>query len=296
MTWETFYDRFWDWSESTQINRVSSLREFGPSDEVCEVAEAFSDKKVASRFIRKAIAAGVTFNADDIYNLEGVVEDKLHEEMLRKLTGNMNWDTFYEHFYDWPDDVQIENAKAQKDFGDPEQVCEIASNFINEKDATVFVKNALANGVKFTAKQISDDLVNCVEESFVPVLVKAASTHFNEDEFDMVSSYLSETDQRKVAETCGIEFEEEFEEEEFQEVVAPPRRRGFSPFGFVGALFLAFLGVGGKKKKGYHNGHCDGDCAHCPPHYGYRYGRWYYGRHHQYGCQFGGNHGGGGMN
>lgn len=47
--------------------------------------------------------------------------------------------------------------------------------------------------------------------------------------------------------------------------------------------------LGGTEKK--HNGHCDGDCAHCPPHYGYRYGRWYYGHHHQYGCEFGGNKG-----
>lgn len=35
------------------------------------------------------------------------------------------------------------------------------------------------------------------------------------------------------------------------------------------------------------------DCANCPPHYGYRYGRWYYGHGHIYGCQRGGNRGGG---
>ena len=33
---------------------------------------------------------------------------------------------------------------------------------------------------------------------------------------------------------------------------------------------------------------CDGDCANCPPHYGYRYGRWYYGHGHTRGCQRGG--------
>ena len=37
--------------------------------------------------------------------------------------------------------------------------------------------------------------------------------------------------------------------------------------------------------------YCNGDCAHCPPHYGYRYGRWYYGHGHQHGCQRGGNGG-----
>lgn len=38
-------------------------------------------------------------------------------------------------------------------------------------------------------------------------------------------------------------------------------------------------------------GRCTGDCAHCPPHYGYRYGRWYYGHGHTHGCEFCGNGG-----
>ena len=42
-----------------------------------------------------------------------------------------------------------------------------------------------------------------------------------------------------------------------------------------------------KPKK--HSGKCDGDCKNCPPHYGYRYGRWYYGHSHSEGCEFGGN-------
>ena len=44
-----------------------------------------------------------------------------------------------------------------------------------------------------------------------------------------------------------------------------------------------------------HPGHCTGDCANCPPHYGYRYGRWYYGHGHQHGCEFGGNKGDGSL-
>lgn len=46
------------------------------------------------------------------------------------------------------------------------------------------------------------------------------------------------------------------------------------------------------KKK--HSGKCDGDCDNCPPHYGYRHGRWYYGHNHIEGCVFGGNKGSGG--
>ena len=42
-------------------------------------------------------------------------------------------------------------------------------------------------------------------------------------------------------------------------------------------------------RKKRHSGKCDGDCANCPPHYGYRHGRWYYGHNHSEGCVFGGN-------
>ena len=43
-----------------------------------------------------------------------------------------------------------------------------------------------------------------------------------------------------------------------------------------------------------HSGKYDGNCANCPPHYGYRYGRWYYAHNHMEGCEFGGNQGSGG--
>ena len=67
--------------------------------------------------------------------------------------------------------------------------------------------------------------------------------------------------------------------------------------GFFAALFGAIAGVNMARgsNQQQHNGRCNGDCAHCPPHYGYRYGRWYYGHNHVHGCEFGGNKGNGSM-
>ena len=64
---------------------------------------------------------------------------------------------------------------------------------------------------------------------------------------------------------------------------------GVDVFEALAAASILFDDNGTEK----HSGRCDGDCANCPPHYGYRYGRYYYGRCHQYGCQFGGNCGDG---
>ena len=67
--------------------------------------------------------------------------------------------------------------------------------------------------------------------------------------------------------------------------------------GFFGTLFAVIAGAGAVSNhhQHKHNGRCNGDCANCPPHYGYRYGRWYYGHDHVHGCEFGGNKGSGSM-
>ena len=51
---------FYEWAESTQISRLSSLTDFGPSDEIVEVVQNFYDEKVATRLVRKALDYGVS--------------------------------------------------------------------------------------------------------------------------------------------------------------------------------------------------------------------------------------------
>lgn len=67
------------------------------------------------------------------------------------------------------------------------------------------------------------------------------------------------------------------------------RKVGF--WAALGELFANTASHSSSSKK--HSGRCDGDCANCPPHYGYRHGRWYYGHDHIEGCEFGGNKGSG---
>lgn len=67
----------------------------------------------------------------------------------------------------------------------------------------------------------------------------------------------------------------------------------YQPMACAG-LFALLLGatlIAGLASPSNHSHYCNGDCANCPPHYGYRYGRWYYGHGHQGGCERGGNGG-----
>lgn len=106
--------------------------------------------------------------------------------------------------------------------------------------------------------------------------------------------------QRNILLPEDLREEEEWEDEEepLEEVDTyiddfipeqPAPKMGF--FGTLAAIFAgASAGVSLAQGR-RHNRRCNGDCANCPPHYGYRYGRWYYGHDHVHGCEFGGNKG-----
>ena len=94
------------------------------------------------------------------------------------------------------------------------------------------------------------------------------------------------------------ESEDEDEDEDTYESTPKKKKSGF--WGALGTLLSSSTSSSpstrsyssesswsSPKKK--HSGKCEGDCANCPPHYGYRYGRWYYGHSHSEGCVFGGN-------
>ena len=69
MEWDAYYKKFDEWATSTQISRLSALTSYGPSDEVAEVAQGLMDEMAASRLIRRALAAGVQFTAEEICEL-----------------------------------------------------------------------------------------------------------------------------------------------------------------------------------------------------------------------------------
>ena len=63
MTWDDYYGGFYNWAPSTQKNYAYRLSDYGPADEVWEVAQelAFQDNALATKFLEKAMAAGVRF-------------------------------------------------------------------------------------------------------------------------------------------------------------------------------------------------------------------------------------------
>lgn len=122
MTQEEYYDKCSDWAISTQISKISQITDFGPSDQVWEIAQDYMDGKTASRLIRKAVAAGVHFTGEEIdemlyyvdtdgvnrafqtvelpltedqlYSYQGISDEDILAEVARKCGVNMDADEF----------------------------------------------------------------------------------------------------------------------------------------------------------------------------------------------------------
>ena len=198
----------------------------------------------------------------------------------------MTWDEYYMNFYEWAESTQISRLSSLTDFGPSDEIVEVVQNFYDEKVATRLVRKALDYGVKFTTDEIIE-LRSWVSEEIYPVLVQANSDPYTYEKLDELYGFVDDKIIEKLAKKNKVRSPMDEEPEEVEQVKGP---------GFFGTLFAILGAVSSDSYSSKpHNGRCNGDCANCPPHYGYRYGRWYYGHDHTRGCEFGGNKGGGGL-
>ena len=286
MTWDDFHDRYSDWSESTVKSRISSLEDVGNGEDVVDVILGLSDEKIKAQLIRKAMRLGVTFTHEDFMNLDGELPDAVYEEVANYGgfyldnpcfdENDFDWDDFCAECYNLPEDMVLRCIPRIKKFGDTDDVVDAILSVSHPADDALY-ERAVACGVKFTDEQM--DLMGRGLFSFVDSIKE-----FNK---------ISEEQMHEFAEQMRML---EKQADEYIEQLNHPKKRKSSVRKAVGlgSLLGLFAGLFGKKEK--RHGRCDGDCAHCPPHYGYRYGRWYYGHGHNYGCERGGNKGGGDQN
>ena len=115
ISWSRFYDAFYDWKPEYSKARLHAVTDFGNDDEVLEVAQElfWNDEYEASRFITRALDAGVRFRDKNLLELNGLCNEDtvkqavflsrllLTEESLEELYGNVD------------DDIIIQVAKVQ---------------------------------------------------------------------------------------------------------------------------------------------------------------------------------------
>lgn len=224
--WDEYYEKFYDWAESTQVRNLSGLTSLGPADEVGEIIiELQVNVPAANRLLRKAVEAKLAFSGSDLVEFACI------------------------------------NDKAL---------------------ATAAVRNSAE---RLTAEDM-EYLQGEIDDEVIIEICRQRNILLPED--------LREEEEYEDEEPEEIEADEPLEEVDIyvEDYSPPPKRPDFfaTLFGEISGVSMA---SGSNQHR--HNGRCNGDCAHCPPHYGYRYGRWYYGHDHVHGCEFGGNKGSGSM-
>ncbi len=214
----------------------------------------------------------------------------------------MTWDDYYERFFDLSLSTKKSYTYKLTDYGTSDEVFEVLSEFAfyDQKFATRFATRALDGGVHFTPEQVLE-ITTLVEKPVLSWMAETATPPFDKEQLEEIYMLIDDDAFERISKKQNIDIfaeeepEEVFEpesEDEFEYVALPQKKTGF-----FSTLFAVIAGVslaGGSKGK-HHNGRCNGDCSNCPPHYGYRYGRWYYGHDHVHGCEFGGNKGSGSM-
>lgn len=318
-TWDEYYEKFYDWATSTQIKHISDLTSYGSPDEITECVIEFCDEKAGSRLINKALDAGVIFGVSNLEDLlmsvndetinrlvdniqgeltdseldalAGCLDDAVFAKLLKKNANSQYTPDVIMEILDTTDDEIVKQMALEANgYFSSEQLIELQCHF-DDKTIETLIKKSLGGGIKFPPEDVIEWTCVGISKDILKQIALAVDGKYTPEQAEELYNSLPETDYREIAEKFNLDLHEEVLEIEYVYEAPKPK------LGFFGTLFAVIAGIGGNSNNGSHrhNGRCNGDCANCPPHYGYRYGRWYYGHCHQHGCEFGGNRGDGSM-
>ena len=225
----------------------------------------------------------------------------------------MEWSYFYDKYSELSDSKLKSYISLLEDIDSGSELVDAVVDIDNKDIKALLVRKAMQFNVEFD----QDDFERLDDEIPSDLYVKLAregniTFGTNEEVAQVLASIFDEAANDALYKRAlkeGIKFTQEQLEwigkDEEDEHEAPQPVANNSGCGCLGLLFgLSLLFGGDSNNNSSHHSHCsshnsrkrdtgrcDGDCANCPPHYGYRYGRWYYGHGHQHGCQRGGNGG-----
>lgn len=279
MKWSEYYEKYDDWQDSTQYSRLASITDFGPdtspSSEITDCVQ-YVDERTANRIIKLSLKAGVRFTANEIADIiEYVTQD---DDIVRVLLNSSD-----------------ESAYTA------ELIERILNCLIDEEPVVQLIERICQRPNYFKDTELVSLCENLADDETIEKLLRSNKSRFSEDALNSLCDLcVDEEIIRMISQRSGIPYsdpdaDEDIGLDEFIDTPypEPTKKKGLGFWGTVAVVAGVASGLSGNSKKKKHSGRCDGDCANCPPHYGYRYGRWYYGHGHMHGCQFGGNRGGG---
>lgn len=124
MVWEEYYERFYDWAESTQVRYLSKLSNLGPADEVAEIIiELQVNVPAANRLLRKAVEAKLAFSGSDLVEFACINDKELATAAVRNSAERLTAEDM-EYLYGEIDDEVIVEICNQRNIPLPEDLRE----------------------------------------------------------------------------------------------------------------------------------------------------------------------------
>ena len=166
---------------------MSSLTSYGASSEVAEVAQEYMDEKAASRLIKKAVAYGVQFTPEEIYDLSGccnteamnVLLDsskcRFTKEQLEDLYGAVDDEVLGRvaarnkiRLFEDDEDEEIENETGEEEFFDEPVASAPKIGFF----AKLFAGNEIADALS-SSHASHPDIVPAIVRTVLPIMAIA---------------------------------------------------------------------------------------------------------------------------
>lgn len=110
ISWDEYYEKFYDWAESTRIKKLSYLDSLGSSDEVAEILIELKDNKnAANRLLRKAVEGKMQFTGENLCDfLFWKLNKELVIEALRNSAKGLTTEDIEELYITVDDEILLE--------------------------------------------------------------------------------------------------------------------------------------------------------------------------------------------
>ena len=277
MKWSDYYERYDDWQESTQYSRLASVSDFGPegspSNEIADCVQYVNDRTGTS-ILRRALAAGVRFSADevmDILNYGSIADD---DGLKRRL---------------------LQSAEETAFTGS--QLCELMDCFFDDEIVEQMLDRICSKPTHFTEQEVIGLLDRICDDELMNKIAGSTDAKFTEDGLNRLCDCgIAEEIVEKISRQSGIPYQNPDDEDDFDapDLDAPEDRAVSMHSAQNEEEAWSFLYLQSQKRKKQKKPSLlqillgeDREKPADEPHYGYRYGRWYYGRGHTRGCERG---------
>lgn len=121
-TWDEYYEKFYDWAESTRVRNLNALTTLGRADEVAEIIiELQEDISASDRLLQKAVDEKLSFSGSDIEEFLYSNDEELAGKALLNSADRLTAEDM-KRFVGQADDDIIKAVCQRRDFPLPEEL------------------------------------------------------------------------------------------------------------------------------------------------------------------------------